>query len=314
MYASLLVAAVFVPGQTVEHAAMVLATKGAVALVRDKYAPRRLGAMTLLRPGDRVRIPDNGEVTIVFLHDGHRERLKADVTVEAKSCQPAAAVERLKGADLPPANLESLRGLANSSRGAVGVLRGSPPARPQVVTPLFGATIPTDRPSLTWPDAKADAYLVQLYNGAEGKDQRLLWKTIVKENRLAYPEQHKPLEFGRRYQWRVIPLKGEDASADPIVASKFLVLTKTEIDLMSNLKPLLASKNQGDLLLAAVSHEAHGVYDEALRLYERLAHAAPEEANFQVALANYYERAGRKDLAQKARDKAKQLGALSVGK
>lgn len=155
----------------------------------------------------------------------------------------AEAVQRLEGPKLAEANLESLRGLARSSRGAVGVLRGDPPPKPQIVAPLYGATILTDRPALTWPEVKADAYLVQLFSGAEGKDQRLLWKDTVKETRLTYPEKQKPLEFGKLYRWRVTPLKGEDASADPIVESKFLVLTKSEIALLSNLKPLLASKS-----------------------------------------------------------------------
>ena len=110
------------------------------------------------------------------------------------------------------------------------------------------------------------------------------------------------------------PLKGEDASAEPIVESKFLVLTKYEITLLSNLKPLLENKAPADLLLAAVSYEAHGVYDEALRLYERLAEMSHNEANFQVALASYYDRAGRKDLAEKARERAKKQGAEGSGK
>ncbi len=135
-----------------------------------------------------------------------------------------------------------------------------------------------------------------------------MWKATVKETRLTYPKKEKPLKFGLKYRWRVTPLKGQDASADPIVDSKFLVLTKYEITLMFNLKPLLESKAPADLLLAAVSYEAHGVYDEALRLYERLADLSPDEANFQMALASYYDRAGRKDLAEKARKRARKLG------
>ena len=54
-------------------------------------------------------------------------------------------------------------------------------------------------------------------------------------------------------------------------------------------------------------YEAHGAYDEALRQYERLAKARPQEPAFQQALANYYERAGRPDLAKAARERAKEL-------
>lgn len=303
MLSLLLAASLCYPAQDAEPVAMVLEVKGKATFERDKDAPRRAGAMTLLRPGDRLA----GDVVIVFLNDGHRERLKAKATVETKGCTPADAVERVDGPKLPPANLETLRELARSSRGAVGVVRGETPPDPKIVTPLYGATIETDRPTLTWPDAKADAYLVQFYSGSQGKDQRLLWRATVKETKVEYPKKEKPLEFGRKYQWKVIPLKGEDASAEPIVDSKFLTLTKIEIDMLSHVKPLAISKQPADWLVAAVSYEAHGVYGEALRLYEKLAEHSPQEPNYQSALASYYERAGRKDLAAKAREKAKSL-------
>jgi hypothetical protein len=312
MHASLLASLLFFAAPSAEPAAMVLTTKGEVSFERGKDAPKRLGAMAILRPDDRIAVPEGGEVTLMFLHDGQRERIKPKTraTIGAKGAQPAGAVERIDGPKLAAANLESLRDLAKSGRSAGVVFRTGETAKSDwIATPIFGATVQTLRPTLTWPDAKAEAYLVQFYTGAQGKDQKLLWRATVKEPRLPYPEDKKPLEFGRKYQWRVIPLKGEDASADPIVDSKFLVLTESEITLLSKLKPLLVSKASADLLLAAVSYEAHGVYDEALRLYERLAELSPQEANFQIALASYYDRAGRKDLAQRARERAKKLGA-----
>ena len=57
-------------------------------------------------------------------------------------------------------------------------------------------------------------------------------------------------------------------------------------------------------------YEEHGVYGEALVVYEKLAAKRPEEANFQLALANYYERGGRTEEATAARSKAKKLGAV----
>ena len=266
--------------------------------------------MDLLQTGDRLRTPADGEATLIFLADGQREQLKSktEASVGVHGCSPAGRrPSRLPGPKLRPANLASLRGLVGSSRGGLGVLRGDPPPKPQAVTPLYGGSVWTRRPTLTWPDAKADAYLVQLFNGAEGMDERLLWKTTAKEARLSFPDQEKPLEFSLKYRWRVTPLKGEDASADPIVDSYFLILTEDEIKPLDNLKPLLESKAPADLLLAAVSYEAHGVYDGALRLYERLAEMSPEEASFQNALASYYGRAGRKDLAEIARKQAEKL-------
>src|SRR5207237_7175434 len=127
--------------------------------------------------------------------------------------------------------------------------------------------------------------------------------------RLAYPETEKPLEFGKKYHWRVIPLKGDEAADGPIVESHFQVVTKAEAEDLVELKALLTSAAPEELLLAAAVYEAHDVYGEALRLYERLAQLRPAEANYQIALAGYYQRAGNRELAEKARERARRLGA-----
>jgi hypothetical protein len=300
----------FVGGDAAGPVAMVLSAKGTITLQRGQAAPVPAAPMTLLHVGDQLSAAADGEATLIFLGDGQRERLmaKAQAQVGVKGCTPAAAVERVAGPKLAPANLESLRELAKSSRGAVGVLRGEAPLRPQVVTPLYGATVPTDRPALTWPDVKAEAYLVELFSGRDGPELERLWKATSPEPRLSYPAKEKPLQRGLLYRWRVTPLKGQEAAGEPIVDSKFLVLTGAEIKRLAALKPLLVSKDPADLLLAAVSFEAHGVYDEALHLYERLAELSPDVANFQVALASYYGRAGRTDLAAQAWGRARQLG------
>jgi hypothetical protein len=292
-----------------EPVGMVLTAQGAVTLERDGAKPRRLGAMDLLRAGDRLRAASDGEATVIFLADGGRERLraKAQATVGPKGCDPADAVERLAGPPLPPAQLESLRELARSSRGAVGVLRGEPPATPQVVTPMYGATVLTDRPALTWlPKEGADSYQVQLLSG---DGQRLLWKETTKETRLTYPEKQKPLRPGVKYLWRVAARKGEDPPAE-VVDSKFSLATKGEAEMLAKVKPLAGSTDPADQLLAATLYEAHGVSGEALALYEKLAGQRPTEPNFQLALASYYERAGRADRVEAVRAKAKKLGAV----
>ena len=51
-----------------------------------------------------------------------------------------------------------------------------------------------------------------------------------------------------------------------------------EAEELMALKPLAASADIVDLLLAAVTYEAHGVYEEALALYVQLAEKLPAEA------------------------------------
>lgn len=290
--------------------AMVLIAKGGVTLERGKDKPRPLRAMDLLFSGDRLRV-DNGEAQMVFLHDGRRERLKpkSQAMIGDKGCTPADAVERLEDAKLSSSNLESLRDLARG-RGAVGVLRGDSPATPQVVMPMYGATVLLDRPTLTWTAVpKAEGYHVQLLSGREGRDERILWRAKTKEPHLAYPEKEKPLTFGLKYRWRVSSVLSEDKE-ERLVESKFLIATEGEVKELARLKPLAESKDSTELLLAAATYEAHGVHGEALRLYEKLAERFPDEANFQVALASYYERAGRLDKAKAAKERARKLGAV----
>jgi len=291
--------------------AMVLSTKGAVTREHGKAAPHKIGAMALLVAGDGLNAHKDAEAVLVFLGDGHRERLKggAKASVQSSGLAPADAAERLPGVKLPPANMESLRDLARSARAGVGVLRGDRDVQPLVVTPIYGAALLTDRPKFSWPAAKnADAYLVELLSGPEGRDQRLVWKATTKETQLTYPEKQKSLQLGLLYRWRVSPTMGEN-QGEPIVVSKFALLTKGEIEALSGLKALTASKAPEDWVTAAALYEAHGAIGQALPLYEKLAERFPREPAYQVALASYYQRAGRLDRAKKASARAKELGA-----
>jgi hypothetical protein len=290
---------------------MVLTVKGDAWLERGEEKPRSMWAMLLLRPGDRVRVPAGGEVTLVLLGDGRQQRIKsgATATVAAKGCEPANAVETVKAPQLSPANLSGVREMARSSRGGVGVLRGDPSVRPQLLTPMHGTVILGDRPTFSWPAVSwADGYRVQLLSGVEGRDERVLWRAATKEPRVAYPEMEKPLVASRKYRWRVYAVKGEDKEV--VVSSKFSTLTEEEATALAGMKALAEGEGQAELLLAAAVYESYGVYEEALKRYERLAELAPLQPGFQVALASYYERAGRPDRAKAARERAKKLGAV----
>ena len=279
MQPSLLAVALLLAAQTMEPVAMALTAKGMVTYERDQEKPRHLGAMTLLRPGDRVQVPEGGEVMLVFLQDGHRERLKpgTKATVDANGCAPMQSVDRLDNVKLSPANLTSLRELARSGRGGVGVLRGDPPAKPQIVTPLYGAAILSDRPLLTWKDfPKAENYQVVLLSGREGPDEQVLWRTETKDTRAPFPDKAKSLAFGLKYRWRVVAKLGADEEQQ-VINIKFFLVTRDEAKTMALLEPLAKSDSPADLLLAAVCYEAHGIFGEALRVYERLAELVPDE-------------------------------------
>ena len=105
-----------------EVVAMVLSVRGDVQLRR----------MDLLRPGDQVRVPASGGARLVFLADGHREQLDPGATfkITKSGGTPANAVKREK-TNLPPSQLDGLRGLAASARAGVSHVRdvGSPRRR-----------------------------------------------------------------------------------------------------------------------------------------------------------------------------------------
>jgi tetratricopeptide (TPR) repeat protein len=267
--------------------------------------------MDLLRPSDRLSAAADADALLVFLADGPRERLKprAQATVGEKGSTPVTAVERKEAAPLTAAHLAGLRELARSGRAGVDVLRGRPAGQIPAVTPIFESTVLTDRPALAWPVVEnADGYQVRLYSARLGQRERLLWKSPAKEPRLAYPESEKPLAPGGRYRWQV--LAAGNASQDrEVVDSTFTCAARESLEELKRLKPLAASNDPADWVLAAAAYDVAGCCDEALALYERLAERSPDAANVQVALVYYYQRAGRTEKAKAAREKARKLGA-----
>jgi tetratricopeptide (TPR) repeat protein len=316
MYAMVLSVALLTPAadKPPPPVGMVLTSKGAVTLERGGK-DKRVGAMDLVLPGDQLTAAADGEATLVFLSDGHREALKpkAQATVAENGCTPADAVQRQAGAKLSEANLANLRSLARSGRGGVRVISMDLPKPYPAVTPLAGTWVATGRPGFSWaPDRRAVSYRVELLTG---DGERVLWRATTKEPRLAWPEDEKPLTFGDRdrpFLWRVTARLSGGKEEVLVDGSKFWLPSKQEAEELARVKPLASSKDPADQLLAAATYEAYVDYDDALRLYERLADRLPESVNVQLALARLYKRAGRYDLAEAAQEKAKKLGAVAT--
>jgi tetratricopeptide (TPR) repeat protein len=286
---------------------MVLKVEGGVKLHAAKGPIRDVRVMDMLYVEERLATPEGGQVMLVFFKDGQREQVKAktEATIGEKGCQPAGAVERLKATDAARAVQPGLDELKRSSRGAVSVFRSSLDDMPPTVSPMQGATIVTDRPTLVWtPAEKAKAYRVELI--ASGSN-RLIWRAEATEARLSYPDKQKPLTRGRKYEWRVTAELGEELSK-LVAKSDFSLATAAEAEELAKLKPLTESKDAPDLILAAATYHAYGVYGEALAIFERLAEVSPKEPAYQAARAAYYERGGRRDDAKKAWTRAKELG------
>jgi Flp pilus assembly protein TadD len=98
------------------------------------------------------------------------------------------------------------------------------------------------------------------------------------------------------------------------VASDFTIASASAIEALRQLRPLASSSDSADVLLAALTYEGYEVQGEALALYERLCRLAPREAAFHAARAALYERAGRREDAERAWTEAKKLGFVRPAK
>jgi hypothetical protein len=296
------------PAQT--PVGMVVSVKGTVTVERgkDKIA---LEEADWLLPGDRLAAAANGEAVLFFLEGGVRQRLKAgkQASVGTRGCDPAAAVEAVTGGrTLPKVALSDLKlhskaVHAAGGRAAVGVLRGHTEAT-AAVTPMAGSRVLTDHPTLSWPPVPgAETYLIELFPADEGSGP--LWRASAREARLPYPEEEAVLKPGLKYRWRVSARVGGEEKE--VVRSSFFTMTESRVRDLARLRSLAASADPGDWLLAAASYEAAGVYGKALPLFERLAEKAPQAANYQEVLAQYYQRAGQPDKARAAAERARKL-------
>ncbi len=305
---------VLLPAATETKVVMVLAVKGEVLVQAGAGTKRPVKVMDLLAEGEKLSVPASGEAVLLVVGDKHRERVKpgSAVTLGAAGCMPAAAVERL-AAVTPNSEVDyqNVARLSGSGRAAGAAVRDPQlPKTPPVVTPMFGAAVLSDRPTLTWEAVEgATGYTVRLLPGQletlTGKE-RPVWTMPSKGTRLSYPEKEKPLTRGRVYVWIVTAEK--DGAAKTAWQSQLFVVTKSQSAELEKLQPLVEGKDPAGWLLAALTYQEHTVYDEALAQFERLAKQTPKEVQFQAALADYYERAGRSKQAAEALERAKALG------
>lgn len=272
-------------------AAMVLELKGPVELrPPDGQATRaRLG--DLLYPGERVVVPAGGTVTLSILGAGAQETLRSgsEAVVGAEGCAPPGSVESRKTQIKAVATtMKNLRPAAGNTRQA-GVSFRSGAEEPRPITPIFGATVVTDRPGLAWPPGeKVATYRVRLISGAG----RELWRAQTQEPRLAFPEDKEALKPGYVYRWEVT-----DPDYRPLASGEFTVATEAERRQLEELKALAQEGDPADRLAAALAYRRLAAYAEAVMAYERLAAESPGEAAYRSALADLYRLIGRAEPA-----------------
>jgi tetratricopeptide (TPR) repeat protein len=307
---AMLLAALLLPGLaeppkkpvSARPAVLVLKVKGEVMAGKRRVEPG-----DLLLPGETLTTGADAEALLVFLLRNERRRLKPGrtTTLTRDDCRPADAIEKIAGAPrLPRKNLTKVREVEVHEGGGVGVLRGEKSTTESRIEPLFGTFVMSRRPAFTWPAVeKAISYTLELSDNAGQK----LWQATTKETKLAFPEKEKSLQYSQGYRWTVKAALPDDELKTVVDGSKFTLLFDGEPRELEPVRKLAESDAEEDLILAAAAYEGYRVHDEALKVFEKLARLNPKSIRYLLALASYYDHAGRPDRAKEAREKAKQL-------
>src|SRR5262245_34889508 len=111
MYSVLTALFLLAPADQPASVAMVLRVKGGVTLARAGEKPARVWSMDLLRPGDKLNVPEGAQVRLIVLDDGHTATLAAGktATLTKTGCTPAAAIIRKEASKFGKETLENLR-------------------------------------------------------------------------------------------------------------------------------------------------------------------------------------------------------------
>jgi hypothetical protein len=293
---------------------LVLAPEPPVAIILSKQGeilirkasdptPKKGAARDFLWRGDRLIVPADGRVVLVFPESGARERLKSsvEVTIEEKGVRPADAVA--SRVSLPPSVVDGLRDVRpppGGTRAGVVVFRSADQSGPPAVAPIVGSVVAKDRPELAWKKADGvDSYSVRL--SVDGSD-RELWRVKATTNRAPFPKEQPALKRGLNYVWTVT-----DPDGRRIVSGRFSVADPDDVRVLEEAEALGKSDDASSVLAAQLVLEALGAIDRAIPLGEKLARLAPDEPSHLESLAELYVRAGRSGDATQARSKAKQI-------
>src|SRR5262249_39576617 len=148
-----------------------------------------------------------------------------------------------------------------------GVFRDKPEARPRPVTPMRGSLIFDDRPALSWePVPDVESYRVRLRVAGDLKPR---WTAQTRGARLEYPSGAPALERGRKHEWTVTG-RTKQGDERPIADGHFTVAYASRLELFAPVARLAASDDPADVLLAALTYQGYGAYDDALAAFERL--------------------------------------------
>ena len=293
LLAALMAAQDPIPDRPPPVAMVVEVTGKPTRLVAGVSKPAR--RLDMLRAGDRVASGTGGGLTIVFVSNGHLEKLSEGASIvvrEVGGGDVKGKVERLPSTLSEP-NLKALREKLCSGTIGGGVFRSGDPPRP-AVGPVDGTVVPTAKPTLRWAAvAGAARYRVELLSGAAIGGEKILWTREASATELPYPVDAPGLTRLRLYRWRVSVVTADGNESLVIKESRFLVGPAELEAQAAALTKLVREGDPAEQLLAAVVLESLGLLDELYPFYTRLAERAESDPNLWVKAADCAGRAGR---------------------
>ncbi len=270
---------------------MLTLLSGKVRIVRNGET-RAAQAAEFLYPGDRVISPAASYADFLYCPQLRAARISAGAEVSFGAADAKVVRGSLTGEwAIPACRLPATTALSIPSRQHLGVTRlrslfdDRPSIRPSLtkryddllqkgMVPYWPANTKTSSqyPSFRWsPVAGATSYELRFTDAEEN----VLWAVTVNEPQRKFPAVLRPLEWGRRYWWRMVA-RGPDGDLDE-AGSYFELLPEARAEeLQESAAELrrLAAKRPNDprpRLALAFLYEEYGLLDQAAGIYARLA-------------------------------------------
>ena len=248
-----------------------------------------------LRPGDQVRVTQDGTVVLMFT-DG-QGTLTVSAANSPYTVQPPGASSGSRTTAIISDLSRFLMGKKKNLNYVPLATRGAKQP-PRILSPVDGKLL--SPPLLEWGGSDRLRYTVRLF-GPVGK----VWERAdLPRVPLLYPPNAPPLTPGVSYRWEL------EAKDFPIQRGQFTILSMAEIAAVrENLAALEPSalagypKNTVILLRAGFLFE-HELYAEARKELLTALSADPDEPNLHVMLGHVYERTSLMDLAAEEFDEA----------
>lgn len=274
--------------------AVVLEKTGTVKILAARGDSKNAEVTDLLYAGDHLEAKNRGSVTLSFLFDGHRERLKLDgkASVTERTCTPPEAIDVLttpaqnfkpNWTGLNALRVEGGKDLGSGPGGGFGgFIQGG-------FTPMPGGKVLSPTPAFTWTTTGVakNTYRIQV---VDSKSKKPVWTVETSNSSLPYPKGEKALPPGQEFEWRVFQGKANQPNA----TQKFSVASSDEARELEALKKQLGnSADPAELLMGVAKYHAAGAQDEAVELLRRHIKVAPHIAATRLILAGYHKKASR---------------------